>query len=204
MQTNRNAGCISLKRYGHRPTVHNPLSGYFERRWVQEYRGRREKGGGSYLHPPNLGGASARTRNGKGGGSDPHPPDSGGTNARTRNGKSSGSDPLPPNLGGAGTGIQPHILLAQGAFVHWKSPAWGELQGTNLMVRRPPDTLPTTVTRCVRRPSAARPTAAAQPALHNYGNAVRGLRPHQNGIFESTIQLTMRFHDKRDQNIIYE
>ena len=226
MQTNRNAGCLSLKRYGHRQPVHNPLSGYFERRWVQEYRGRRERGSGSDPHPPdsggtnarrrngkssgsdphppNLGGASARTRNGKGGGSDPHPPDSGGTNARTRNGKSSGSDPLPPNLGGAGTGIQPHILLAQGAFVHWKSPAWGELQATNLMVRRPPDTLPTTVTRCVRRPSAARPTAAAQPALHNYGNAVRGLRPHQNGIFESTIQLTMRFHDKRDQNIIYE
>ena len=124
MQTNRNAGCLSLKRYGHRPTVHNPLSGYFERRRVQEYRGRREKGGGSDPHPPdlgganarrrngkssgsdphppNLGGASARTRNGKGGGSDPLPPDSGGTNARRRNGKSSGSDPLPPNLGGAG------------------------------------------------------------------------------------------------------
>ena len=160
MQTNRNAGCLSLKRYGQRPSAHNPLSGYFERRRVQEYRGRREKSGGS----------------------DPHPPDS----------------------GGAGTGIQPHILLAQEAFVQWKSPAWVELQATNLMVRRPPDTLPTTVTRCVRRPSAARPTAAAQPALHNNGNAVRGLRPHQNGIFESTIRLIMRFHDKRDQNIIYE
>ena len=80
MQTNRNAGCLSLKRYGHRQPVHNPLSGYFERRRVQEYRGRREKSGGS----------------------DPQPPDSGGTNARRRNGKSSGSDPLPPNLGGAG------------------------------------------------------------------------------------------------------
>ena len=115
-----------------------------------------------------------------------------------------GSDPHPPNLGGTRTGIQPHNLLAQGAFVQWKSPAWVELQGTNLIVRRPPATLPTTVTRCVRRPSAARPTAAAQPALHNNGNAVRGLRPHQNGIFESTIRLTMGFHDKRDQNIIYE
>ena len=179
MQTNRNAGCIPLKRYGHRPSVHNPLSGYFERRRVQEYRGRREKGSGS----------------------DPHPPDSGGTNARRRNGKGSGSDPLPPNLGGAGTGIQPHILLAQGAFVHWKSPAWGELQATNLMVRRPPATLPTTVTRCVWRPSAARPTAAAQPALHNNGNAVRGLRPHQNGIFESTIQQVLhRMATLRSQN----
>ena len=160
MQTKRNAGRISLKRYGHRPTVHNLLSGYFERRRVQEYRGRREKGGGS--------------------------------------------DPHPPNLGGAGTGIQPHILLAQGAFVQWKSPAWGELQATNLMVRRPSATLPTTVTRCVRRPSAARPTAAAQQALHNNGNAVRGLRPYQNGIFESTIRLIMGFHDKSGQNIIYE
>ena len=179
MQTNRNAGCISLKRYGQRQPVHNPLSGYFERRWVQEYRGRREKGGGS----------------------DPHPPDSGGTSARKRNGKSSGSDPLPPNLGGAGTGIQPHILLDQEAFVHWKSPAWGELQGTNLIVRRPPDTLPTTVTRCVRRPAAARPTAAAQPALHNNGNAIRGLRPHQNGIFESTIQQVLhRMATLRSQN----
>ena len=157
MQTKRNAGCLSLKRYGHRPTVHNPLSGYFERRWVQEYRGRRERG--------------------------------------------SGSDPQPPDSGGAGTGIQPHILLAQGAFVQWKSPAWVELQATNLMVRRPPDTLPTTVTRCVRRPSAARPTAAAQPALHNYGNAVRGLSPHQNGIFESTIQQVLhRMATLRSQN----
>ncbi len=104
----------------------------------------------------------------------------------------------------ARTRVQPHNLLAHEAFVHWKSPAWGELQGTNLIVRRPPDTLPTTVTRCVRRPSAARPTVAAQPALHNNGNAVRGLRPHQNGIFESTIRLIMGFHDKRDQNIIYE
>ena len=122
---------------------------------------------------------SARTRNGKGGGSDPHPPDSGGTR----------------------TGIQPHILLAQGAFVHWKSPAWGELQATNLMVRRPPDTLPTTVTRCVRRPSAARPTTAAQQALHNNGNAVRGLSPHQNGIFESTIQQVLhRMATLRSQN----
>ena len=166
MQTNRNSVCISLKRYGQRPSAHNLLSGYFERRRVQEYRGRREKSGGS----------------------DPQPPDSGGTSARTRNGKGGGSDPHPPNLGGAGTGIQPHNLLAQEAFVQWKSPAWGELQATNLMVRRPPATLPTTVTRCVWRPSAARPTAAAQPALHNNGNAVRGLRPHQNGIFESTIQ----------------
>ena len=104
----------------------------------------------------------------------------------------------------ARTGVQPHILLTQEAFVHWKSPAWVELQGTNLIVRRPPDTLPTTVTRCVRRPSAARPTAAEQPALHNNGNAVRGLRSHQNGIFESTIRLIMGFHDKRDQNITYE
>lgn len=182
MQTNRNSVCISLKRYGHRPSIHNPLSGYFERRRVQEYRGRREKSSGS----------------------DPHPPDSGGTNARRRNGKGSGSAPHPPNSGGAGTGIQPHILLAQGAFVQWKSPAWGELQATNLMVRRPSATLPTTVTRCVRRPSAARPTTAAQPALHNNGNAVRGLRSHQNGIFESTIRLIMGFHDKRDQNITYE
>ena len=179
MQTNRNSVCISLKRYGHRPSVHNLLSGYFERRRVQEYRGRREKSGGS----------------------DPQPPDSGGTNARTRNGKGSGSDPQPPDSGGAGTGIQPHILLAQGAFVQWKSPAWVELQATNLMVRRPPDTLPTTVTRCVRRPSAARPTAAAQPALHNNGNAVRGLRPHQNGIFESTIrQVLHRMATLRPQN----
>ena len=100
--------------------------------------------------------------------------------------------------------VYTHNPLAQGAFVQWKSPAWGELQATNLMVRRPSATLPTTVTRCVRRPSAARPTAAAQPALHNYGNAVRGLRPHQNGIFESTIQLIIRFHAKCDQNIIYE
>ena len=58
MQTNRNAGCLSLKRYGQRQPVHNPLSGYFERRWVQEYRGRREKGGGSYPHPPDSGGVS--------------------------------------------------------------------------------------------------------------------------------------------------
>ena len=136
MQTNRNASCLSLKRYGHRPAVHNPLSGYFERRRVQEYRGRREKSGGSDPHTPDLGGAGARTRNGKGGGSYLQPPAPWSASARKRNGKGGGSDPHPPNSGGAsartrngkGSSLYPYPPCSRG-FCTVEKPRMGRASG---------------------------------------------------------------------------